>query len=91
MRKLSLNPDDLRVDSFETGDGQDARKGTVRGYWTAACPVTVRKTEDATCPQTCDDGTCVGSCQGTSCYLPACNTCNTCADGCIPQTGTCTD
>ncbi|MBV9107774.1 MAG: pinensin family lanthipeptide [Gemmatimonadetes bacterium] len=31
MRKLSLEIDDLQVDSFETGLGSD-RRGTVRGH-----------------------------------------------------------
>lgn len=30
MRKLTLQVDELRIDSFETGSGSDAR-GTVRG------------------------------------------------------------
>ncbi|HST61158.1 MAG TPA: pinensin family lanthipeptide [Longimicrobium sp.] len=80
MRKLTLNLDDLQVDSFATDLERASRDGTVRGYFTNPCVITVR-TDGATCPYTCDDGTCVGSCQGTSCYLPACNTCESCPGG----------
>ncbi|HEX6912122.1 MAG TPA: hypothetical protein VF142_17095 [Longimicrobium sp.] len=72
--KLTLNLDDLAVDSFDTTRGEK-QKGTVFGEqctcWTACgqntcpgCP-----TCDATCNNTCDDYTCAASCNGT------CNNC----------------
>jgi hypothetical protein len=32
MRKISLNIDDLAVESFSTADGEGRRKGTVAGH-----------------------------------------------------------
>jgi hypothetical protein len=69
MRKLTLKTDDLRVESFETHTVPEPR-GTVEAHATNPCIKTL-----ATCPYTCDDLTCVGSCQGTSCQMPLCNTC----------------
>ncbi|HEX6039478.1 pinensin family lanthipeptide [Longimicrobium sp.] len=79
MHKLRL--EDLRIESFETAGTPDAR-GTVHAHLTNPCIKTVY----ATCPLTCDDATCVGSCQGTSCYLPACGSClDSCPGGACPD------
>ena len=79
MHKLRL--DDLRVETFQT-HAPPAERGTVQAHLTNPC----LKTAFATCPLTCDDATCVGSCQGTSCYLPACGSCLESCPG-----GECTD
>ena len=94
MRKLTLNLEDLRVDSFATGRGTGLQDGTVRGFATVTCPAepqpaTVEKTEWATCAYTCDDATCQGSCHGTSCYPPACTACPSFAVGCVIPTRVC--
>jgi hypothetical protein len=34
MRKISLNVNELRVESFDTGDGGSTKRGTVHGYVT---------------------------------------------------------
>jgi hypothetical protein len=75
MRKLMLQLDDLQVESFETAGTPDLR-GTVEAHVSNPCIKTTN-----TCPYTCDDATCIGSCQGTSCYMPACNTCESCPGG----------
>ncbi|HEY0016540.1 MAG TPA: hypothetical protein VGC13_09490 [Longimicrobium sp.] len=75
--KLTLNLDDLSVDSFDTTATQKA-KGTVFGeqctcYTNCTCPGC--PTCDATCNYTCDDATCpncptcAASCNGT-CNCP---------------------
>ncbi|HEY0021006.1 MAG TPA: hypothetical protein VGC13_32190 [Longimicrobium sp.] len=68
--KLSLNLDDLSVDSFDTTTAEKA-KGTVFGeqctcYTNCTCPGC--PTCYASCNGTCDascNGTCGGSCAGT--------------------------
>ncbi|HEY0016542.1 MAG TPA: hypothetical protein VGC13_09500 [Longimicrobium sp.] len=86
--KLTLNLDDLSVDSFDTTSTHKAR-GTVFGeqctcYTQCTCPGC--PTCDATCNYTCDDATCpncptcAASCNGTcncgtggySCYETNC-------------------
>lgn len=65
MKKLALNVDELRVDSFDTASIPDVR-GTVNGHYTI----------DTTCVQTCT--TCQNSCRGTcdwSCQGSCDNTC----------------
>jgi hypothetical protein len=80
--KLTLNLEDLSVDSFDTTATQKA-KGTVFGeqctcYTNCTCPGC--PTCDATCNYTCDDATCpncptcAASCNGT-CNCPTNNTC----------------
>ena len=74
--KLSLNLEDLSVESFDTTSGQKA-KGTVFGeqctcYTNCTCPGcptcdascdgTCGDTCPATCPYTCDDASCGGGC-----------------------------
>ncbi|HEU0053457.1 MAG TPA: hypothetical protein VFQ39_09785 [Longimicrobium sp.] len=55
MRKISLDVNALRVESFDTENGTDAKRGTVRGYVTlAACPVT--NAGQTQCGQQCLSG-----------------------------------
>ncbi|HYW12345.1 MAG TPA: hypothetical protein VE871_10310 [Longimicrobium sp.] len=61
MNKLKLHLDDLSVESFDTVKMEEA-KGTVVGEQ-CTCPGV------NTCDFTCDDATCVGSCQTCS---PSC-------------------
>lgn len=80
--KLSLNLDDLLVDSFDTTSAQK-EKGTVFGEQ-CTCPTnctcpgcpTCGATCPATCANTCDDATC--GCSGVSCQETDC--------GCGPAT-----
>jgi hypothetical protein len=79
MKKLALRLDDLKVESFGTGD-RPAPSGTVhandRSYiCTEKC---VYGTDDV-CWGYTYDGTCDGSCNGTSCngiptYAAGCDT-----------------
>ena len=74
MKKLKLEMDDLRVDSFEVREGTEER-GTVEGrYVTFTC--------DASCGGTCDScmDTCLNTCPD-SCWN-TCATCNTCEFHC---------
>ncbi|HEX6912121.1 MAG TPA: hypothetical protein VF142_17090 [Longimicrobium sp.] len=78
--KLSLNLDDLAVDSFDT-TAHEKPKGTVFGeqctcYTNCTCPgcptcdASCNGTCDASCNGTCDvscNGTCAGTC-GDTCY-----------------------
>jgi hypothetical protein len=80
MRKLRLQLDDLRIDSFDTTQAKKAR-GTVFGeqctcYTQCTCPGCPSCDEscNGTCEVSCFD-TCAGSCNGT-CYK-TCNGCNT--------------
>jgi hypothetical protein len=80
--KLSLNLEDLAVESFDTTSPQKA-KGTVFGeqctcYTNCTCPGcptcdascngTCGDTCPATCAYTCDDASCAGSCGDTFDY-----------------------
>jgi len=69
--KLTLNLDDLSVDSFDTSTTRSA-KGTVFGeqctcYTNCTCPgcPTCVNTCGATCAYTCDDPTCANTCANT--------------------------
>jgi hypothetical protein len=70
MRKLKLQLEDLRIDSFQTTPAEKP-KGTVFGeqctcYTNCTCPGC--PTCDASCNGTCDascNGTCDASCNGT--------------------------
>ncbi|HSU15274.1 hypothetical protein [Longimicrobium sp.] len=59
MRKLKLQMDDLRIDSFDTAD-VPAGGGTVRGHISLAqgscrtCEVTCNPSCDYSCDYTCD-------------------------------------
>ncbi|HEY0016539.1 MAG TPA: hypothetical protein VGC13_09485 [Longimicrobium sp.] len=93
--KLTLNLDDLSVDSFDT-TATDKPKGTVFGeqctcYTNCTCPGC--PTCAATCNYTCDDATCpncptcAASCNGT-CNCPTGN--YSCYDtDCCPVNETC--
>jgi hypothetical protein len=84
--KLSLNLEDLSVDSFDTTSTQKA-KGTVFGeqctcYTNCTCPGcptcyascngTCDNTCANTCANTCDDASCVGCTDAYSCYFTDC-------------------
>ena len=87
MKKLKLELDDLRVDTFDTSFATRA-KGTVFGeqctcYTNCTCPG---------CPS-CDD-TCANTCQGISCDYTCDQSCieGTCVNSChnYPDNVTCT-
>ncbi len=81
--KLTLNLDDLSVDSFDTSAAQK-ENGTVFGEQQCTCPTlcscpgceTCGATCPATCAYTCDDPSCLGSCDGScdSCRATKCYT-----------------
>jgi len=82
MKKLKLELDELKVESFQTDRGASAR-GTVRGQgegsYELGCP-----TMDPSCNGSCE-GTCPGSCVGTcggSCYGSCDATCFSCDYSC---------
>jgi hypothetical protein len=81
MKKLKLDLDDLRVDSFDTTPAAAAgERGTVHGQY----PETYRGCN--TDEETCDS--CFGSCGDTCGY--SCNgTCGTCAESCNGTCNTC--
>lgn len=76
MKKLSLNLEQLTVDSFDTTLSA-ARKGTVVGQQECTC-YTNCYTYCDTCPgcPTCVDSDCQGASCGGTCYNE--NTCDTC-------------
>jgi len=84
MKKLTLNPDMLEVQSFTTAD-EAAGRGTVRGEQgpctcptnctCPACP-TCGETCPETCWNTCDDVTC-GTCEYSCGYETCVKTCQT--------------
>jgi hypothetical protein len=86
--KLTLNLEDLSVDSFDTTSTHKA-KGTVFGeqctcYTNCTCPgcPTCDRTCRNTCAYTCDDATCVYTCDDASCAGTCnCGTDNTCGWG----------
>ena len=62
MKKLSLSPDELAVESFDT-HAIEARSGTVRGnegrtVVTAACDTCYVSCNDSACPATVCELTC---------------------------------
>ena len=77
MKKLKLQLDDLRIDSFDTTAVQK-EKGTVVGeqysyYTNCTCPglFTCDQSCNGTCGascQTCGDDTCFVSCQMSECW-----------------------
>lgn len=77
MRKLSLHPESLVVESFPTTRGTRVR-GTVQGMDS----VTIDQDTCATCPPSCD--TCGGTCPPT-CPATCVNTCATCPASCNPN------
>lgn len=100
MRKLQLDPEQLRVESFDTGDGTPGR-GTVHGYGTPRCDAGSNTCDSVNF--TCDDAnTCLGdTCNNhmNTCLL-SCGLCGTykCTGGdgeltgdCVSGPYTCTD
>lgn len=88
MRKLALELDALRVESFDTGAGDG--RGTVRGNFLGAAGAgAIRESDPWTCagdPESCGgscDPSCNGSCDGAaSCYGTCNRSCNgTCQGG----------
>ena len=84
MKKLSLNVDALRVDSFAT-ESADPAPGTVFGHVTAYCPTGLGCGTEGDCwSQTCDtlhqtcngEFTCIRTCQGGTCDYETCGDCN---------------
>lgn len=77
MHKLKLNPEMLRVESFPTGSGGPAARGTVDAHAkptqpATGCPVVVPESQN--CPATYNQAdTCAYSCDG----------------GCFPLSFTC--
>ena len=54
MRKISLDMNALRVESFETGDGKAKERGTVEGYYSLfTCPMTQCGNECLSGPRPC--------------------------------------
>lgn len=94
MRKLSLNLDQLTVDSFDTATAEE-KKGTVFGEQ-CTCHTQCTCPGCPTCDYTCDDATChqsCGSCEVTcdvSCWYgycasnPTCNPSNDFNSPCCP-------
>jgi len=95
MKKLKLNLDEIKVESFQTVQAL-INKGTVLGNdeWTVTCPPDTEAgcaTEAATCPNTCVN-TCAATCPNT-CIATCVASCNGTCDGtcgCTPSwDGTC--
>ncbi len=92
MKKLKLNLDDIKVESFETSANNLSAVGTVKGNATLTEYVTCNGCTHITCGNTCgntcngntcDGNTCDGTCDGNTCD----GTCNvscfgTCNDTC---------
>jgi len=69
MRKIKLNMDALRVDTFEPGTGEGAEAGTVHARATGGCPANTDYHD-----YSCNIASCGGTCIIT--YIP----CGTCGD-----------
>lgn len=103
MKKLTLQVDDLRVESFETVR-TEAPRGTVRGnaptwYCSEQIDCTYDygcETENVSCGGSCNGScvdTCGASCNGTcaaSCYGTCEATCNSCDYSCYESGCACT-
>lgn len=75
MKKLTLNLDELRVESFETTPPLQDQRGTVNAH---SEQTTEGDTDDWRCyklPGATQGATCMATCQAT------CNTCNYSCDG----------
>ena len=78
MRKLRLEIDALRVETFEPAARRDGR-GTVRGYLSAyyeLCHMDDTWQQTCTCEPTCNADTCfncTGNCQSGNCPSPGCS------------------
>ena len=76
MKKLSLNIDELTIESFDVAGAPRGVEGTVLGHATQGGKYT------------CDPA--VGTCFGYTCYETCANTCaDTCNYTCDPAVGTC--
>ena len=93
MKKLRLELNDLRVDTFSTTTSAGDEGGTVRGHnigrgpsWDEPCePIPPDYTE--ACPPYTQGATCDASCNGTcyaSCYGSCVNSCYTCWQNTCP-------
>lgn len=91
MRKLALDPDTLRVESFETVDPGGARRGTVPGFVATVAPAGAQPTPTleptgCTCFTVCNDTcyscptVCPKSCP-SGCGETYCGTCQSCVTG----------
>lgn len=67
MKKLRLELDELRVDTFATTPMAGDEKGTVHGHVTWTCETLPFEDTDTTCPPPTARATCANSCYG-SCY-----------------------
>jgi len=82
MKKLKLEVDELKVESFQAERG-DAARGTIRGQGEGSYEIgceTVYASRDGSC-----EGTCFASCNATcggSCYGSCDATCFSCDDSC---------
>ena len=74
MKKLTLNVEDLAIESFETAE-EKREQGTVQGYATNGNQ------------NTCDP--LVGTCFGYTCYESCETRCGSCDYTCDPAVGTC--
>jgi hypothetical protein len=78
MKKLSLNLDELHVESFDTSSGEPDGRGTIQGRVADTentpdtCEFSCGVTCGDTCPESCG-GTCWADCSyGWTC-VPSCN------------------
>ncbi len=77
MRKLTLHPDDLSVQSFPTED-VEWKPGTVHGM-SGTCP------DQDSCGDTCQPGcTDVDTCPAVTCAASCLGSCVTCPQSCDP-------
>ncbi|OGU37171.1 MAG: hypothetical protein A2068_01610 [Ignavibacteria bacterium GWB2_35_6b] len=81
MKKLKLNLDELKVESFNTSIVGKTPKGTVKGHTGTTCETV----DNLTYCYTCEYGTCQPSCAptcvGITCGQPTCGE-YTCAETC---------
>ena len=93
MKKLKLNMDELKVESFETSTIESQKNGTVKGFATqevTRCFVCteIGDTCDSTCIGTCDPtcpNTCVNTCQLTCFTCIGHYTCHDKIETCHPE------
>jgi hypothetical protein len=100
MKKLKLNLEDLKVESFETSINQKKRIGTIKGFappFTETNCIQCEPTEQVECPTLSCGGTCPNTCLNTcaatcpdtcpvSCIFTACgDTCNDKIETCHPE------
>ncbi len=98
MKKLKLNFNDLKVESFNIQNIETAR-GTVKGQKTYTDPEVCETKLSCfdSCDESCQVGTCNYSCDGTcyiscngSCHISCNRTCNYSCDGnCYTNTPSC--